>query len=347
MKKLSVVDVTQFIFRGNMKTKTPEKYEIGGFYQKQVDFEIKSSKVDEESNEFVFSGYASTFGNEDFGGDIVIEGAFAESIKELGGKVKALWQHDRHEPIGIFTNLKEDNIGLFVEGRLPLDDDFVSKRIVPQLKIGSIDSMSIGYRLEVFEVDNETGVWRLIKVSLKEISLVTFPMNDRAMITQLAKAEINHKWDRSHAEKEIENPSLKIAGNLIADKVGEEIMIIPRAVFSARIAMEKSEPTQSQKDQLDSVYNSLNMDSPFKEGAKLSIEELQNLSKSDRAWAIKNLKLSTNASNFLAELITEPTPGNDENSNVEKEEKEKKEKQTQKVLREIDELSNLLKSKQE
>ena len=45
-----------------------------------VPFEIK--KTNEDEKYFTFSGYASTFGNRDRGGDVVVKGAFIESLKK-------------------------------------------------------------------------------------------------------------------------------------------------------------------------------------------------------------------------------------------------------------------------
>ena len=69
----------------------------------------------------VIEGYASVFGTEDRGGDIVEKGAYAASLKALGAgkrRVRMLWQHDPAEPIGVWDEVREDGKGLFVKGRL-------------------------------------------------------------------------------------------------------------------------------------------------------------------------------------------------------------------------------------
>ncbi len=48
-------------------------------------------------------------------------------------------------PIGIIDSIKEDDNGLLFEARLPKDDAFVRDRLIPQIKIGSLNSFSIGY----------------------------------------------------------------------------------------------------------------------------------------------------------------------------------------------------------
>jgi phage head maturation protease len=51
-------------------------------------------------------GYASTFGNVDLGGDVVMSGAFRKSLSE--DMPKMFWMHDPSEPIGRWTAAQED-----------------------------------------------------------------------------------------------------------------------------------------------------------------------------------------------------------------------------------------------
>jgi uncharacterized protein len=68
------------------------------------------AKVDEQG---IFEGYASLFNIVDLGGDIVMPGAFARTLKSVGASgVKMLWQHDGKQPIGAWTSLIEDGRGL-------------------------------------------------------------------------------------------------------------------------------------------------------------------------------------------------------------------------------------------
>ena len=111
---------------------------------KTVDFKEQTFKEDEKY--FWFEGYLSTFGNIDRGGDVIEKGAFAESLKELIPHL--FWMHKSDEPLGVYDSVVEDQNGLYVKGRLPKDDKFVSDRVIPQMKIGSIKSMSIGYSVK-------------------------------------------------------------------------------------------------------------------------------------------------------------------------------------------------------
>src|SRR6185312_5787289 len=93
-----------------------------------------------------FEGYASLFGVVDGAGDVVARGAFAASLRRRPpSDVRMLYQHFAHEPIGVWREIKEDQRGLYVRGRLTLD--VVRAREVRALmKDGAIDGLSIGFR---------------------------------------------------------------------------------------------------------------------------------------------------------------------------------------------------------
>ena len=71
-----------------------------------------------------FTGYASRFGVVDLGRDLVLPGAFAESIARRGARgIKMLFQHDPAEPIGVWLEVREDAHGLFARGRILLPNN--------------------------------------------------------------------------------------------------------------------------------------------------------------------------------------------------------------------------------
>ena len=74
----------------------------------------------DQKDDTEIAGYASLFNVEDNGGDLVLKGAYAASLRHLtkaGGKVKMLWQHDPLQPIGVWDDIYEDEKCLFVKGR--------------------------------------------------------------------------------------------------------------------------------------------------------------------------------------------------------------------------------------
>ncbi len=131
-------------------------------------------------------GYASIFGNVDSYGEIVEAGAFADSLvsaKRSGRKVKMLYQHDPHQPIGVWDDLAEDGKGLWVKGRLLVDESPKAREVHGLLKAGALDGLSIGYRtLKAEPKQGKPGVISLLKLDLLENSIVTFAANDRARV---------------------------------------------------------------------------------------------------------------------------------------------------------------------
>lgn len=135
-----------------------------------------------------FEGYGSVFGVKDSYSDIIVPGAFAKSLaawQEKGRLPALLWQHNMSEPIGIYTEMREDETGLYLKGRLLIDDDPLAKRAHAHMKAGSLSGLSIGYVLNDYDYDNQKDAFILKDIDLWEVSLVTFPANDEARISNV------------------------------------------------------------------------------------------------------------------------------------------------------------------
>lgn len=147
------------------------------------DCEIKLADGDAAAG--TIEGYGSVFGLVDRGGDIVAPGAFKASLASWKKKKQApamLWQHDSYNPVGVWSELIEDEVGLKLKGQLVLDvPQAASARAL--IAAGAVKGLSIGYRTLDYEIDRATGVRTLKKVELWEISLVTFPMLPEAQIS--------------------------------------------------------------------------------------------------------------------------------------------------------------------
>ena len=130
----------------------------------------------------VFAGYASLFNRADMSGDMVLPGAFRESLARRGPTgIKLLFQHKPDEPIGIWQHLAEDARGLYARGRLMLDIAR-GREIHSLMRAGAVDGLSIGFRAVKARRDRISGVRRLEKIDLWEISVVTFPMLPEARV---------------------------------------------------------------------------------------------------------------------------------------------------------------------
>ena len=205
-----------------------------------VSFEIKAQ--DNEENEGEFSGYGSIFGNKDLGGDIIEKGAFAKSIGRKGSKaVKLLYQHKSDEPIGVFDEIIEDDRGLKVKGRLAMGTQR-GREVHELMKMGALDGLSIGYRVEPKYVDyDEKGKTRRLKsVDLMEISAVTFPMNPRARVQAVKGTERSvREWETFFRDEgSLSRNEAKAAANAVSkaleqrDAVKEETPKVLEAITS-------------------------------------------------------------------------------------------------------------------
>jgi HK97 family phage major capsid protein len=132
-----------------------------------------------EKNITEFSGYASVYNKIDDHNDIIIKGAFRDSIIK-NNQIKLLWQHQSDKPLGNIIFMKEDDHGLFIKGQI-INDVQYAKDAIALINNNVIDGLSIGCAPKEFEHDNQ-GTRILKKIDLKEISIVTFPANSDSRI---------------------------------------------------------------------------------------------------------------------------------------------------------------------
>ena len=128
-----------------------------------------------------FTGLASVYGVVDYGGDVVVAGAFTDTLTKNGNRCKILSQHMHAKTIGDAV-LEDTPEGLRVaEGRLVLDLEDAKQEYI-RLKEGLLDGLSIGYHVMPGGESYERGIRKLLKLELHEISLVTFPMNPHSRV---------------------------------------------------------------------------------------------------------------------------------------------------------------------
>lgn len=151
--------------------------------KKQLDFPFKVKAVNDDG---VFSGYGSVFNVLDADNEVVVPGAFTDSLKTR--QPALLWQHRSGEPIGVYTDVKEDTVGLHVEGKLALKTARGAEAY-ELLKMGALNGLSIGFSVRDESYDRVSGISTLKKLDLWEVSLVTFPANDAARVTDVKAAE--------------------------------------------------------------------------------------------------------------------------------------------------------------
>jgi HK97 family phage prohead protease len=133
-------------------------------------------------------GYASLFGALDQARDMVMPGAFRDTLAQRGlRKIPMLFQHDPSEPVGVWLELREDLRGLWARGRL-IPDVNRARELLALLRSGAVDGLSIGYRTRRGVIEPRTRVRKLYQVDLWEISIVTFPLLDGARVNAVTDA---------------------------------------------------------------------------------------------------------------------------------------------------------------
>jgi uncharacterized protein len=134
---------------------------------KSLDLALKA-----EGDEGEFTGYGSVFDVIDSQGDKITKGAFTGSIAERMPKM--LWQHNMAEPIGRWTEAREDAKGLYLKGKLSTGTTR-GRDAYALIKDGALDGLSIGYRVKAGGAMREGNVRVLKEIDLWEVSLVTVP----------------------------------------------------------------------------------------------------------------------------------------------------------------------------
>lgn len=183
-------------------------------------FNFNEVKVAENDGEMTFSGYGAVFGNVDSHGDVIEKGAFAATLKKAndsGQWPAMLSQHggvfgDSSTPIGVWTEMREDDIGLWIEGKLaPTEKGREAYELLKMKPRPAYSGLSIGFRAKEWarRTQPEDPARTLKVVDLVEVSLVTFPSNGKARVMSV-KSEFN--------PREIED-ALRDAGLSRADSV--------------------------------------------------------------------------------------------------------------------------------
>ena len=140
----------------------------------------------DESNGIV-KGYGSVFNNIDSDNDIILAGAYTKTLNENGSRVRYCNQHRIDQPLGKFTELREDGNGLYFVAEIPKTR--LGEDVLLLMKNGVINENSVGI-MPIVKSFRQDGVRELKEVKLYEISCVTLAANPLAMITD-AKGEID------------------------------------------------------------------------------------------------------------------------------------------------------------
>lgn len=297
-------------------------------WQSRTEFEDKA--LQEGDDFWRLSGYAATYQRDKIN-DIIVPGAFAKCLARIkSGAQDSLQLYFNHDikapPIGAVEVVEERKKGLYYEATLPKDDEFVAKRIVPQIKRRSLKSNSFGYKPVLTE---KQGRDRLLKeIDIHEISVVGFPCGNGADIEGI-KGFIpfgDHfvdrnitEWDADATLKKLlekfgdkpddlkqfflwvdeeKEPQQWDAKLLIADidennRVSTNRIALFKSVAyvaGAREGVELPEVAESAvKEVLERYYRKLDLDAPFK---SLSADEYETLSSGELESRLRGIGVS-------------------------------------------------------
>lgn len=206
-----------------------------------------------------FTGYGAIFGNVDSYGDIIRAGAFAKSLtdwKAKGKWPKMLLQHggwgatsEDMLPVGQWDHMVEDAKGLKVDGHLFAMNTERGQYVYEGLTSGELDSLSIGFQTLNSETEVRDGEsYRILtEIKLWEVSIVTFPANDRAKISAVKSLTVHElrelegilgdrglsRADRATAVSVFKNYLLRDAGDPISTPRDEGVPEQAEAVAAA------------------------------------------------------------------------------------------------------------------
>ncbi|KQV33136.1 MULTISPECIES: HK97 family phage prohead protease [unclassified Rhizobium] len=208
-----------------------------------------ASEIDAQTGEF--KGYGAVFGNIDSHGDVIMPGAFKDTLAEWAAKGRFPAMKLMHGsggnpftgddlPIGKWTKMMEDANGLYVEGKLSGLDTDRGRMIHGLVKDGILDGLSIGYRPTKARA-GEKGARRMLDaVKLREVSLVDEPSNDKARMTSF-KSEFNPR---------ILEDGLRDAGLSRADS------LTAVSVFKSLLLRDEAEPNDDLRDEEEAAIKS-------------------------------------------------------------------------------------------
>lgn len=144
-----------------------------------------------DGSQGIFEGYASVFGNVDSDGDIILSGAFKNTLEKQSRQVAMFFNHRAWElPVGKWEALTEDGKGLFVRGQLTPGHSGASD-LKAAMQHGTVEGMSVGFSVTKDDYSLAANGGRIFKniSALREISVCTFPANELAGVSAMKSAE--------------------------------------------------------------------------------------------------------------------------------------------------------------
>lgn len=289
---------------------------------RQTVTDIKVRSDSGVKGEGLIEGYFSVFDTVDSYNSLFVKGAFLNSIKEKGDKVKFLWNHESGfgrplNIIGKILEIKEDSYGAYFKARLFLDDS-QGERIWKLIKEGIISTVSFGFNI-IQDSYNDDGVQIIQEVDLWEVSLVAFEANPLSVITS-ARGDTNKGLSNLNTRSKLTD-TLELLGlnttnkTLLKYNIVDALKVVLSSIWISDLPLEeKLAAIEREIKSFSDGYILLSEEILTEESQGMSEEELSSLRSDQRMVYIfeeylkRNrttlIKLATNSNFRLSELTS-------------------------------------------
>lgn len=215
------------------------------FQKRDISFGLSVSENGE------FEGYISTYYDVDSYGTYFMPGAWNKSIERFnaGEVIPVLWSHDRTKPLGRCTELRSDDKGLWAHGKLTMEDP-QAQTAYAHMKDGSVLGLSVGFEFDYdsVEYNQDLDAYGIADADLMEYSVVVFPANPNAKITQV----------KSSHDHDIGENDMNLKDQIDAmNKAIEDIRAAANSASDAEISKRDAE-IASLKTQIAQLSNPIN-----------------------------------------------------------------------------------------
>ena len=198
------------------------------------------------------SGYFSAFNVMDSDRDIILPGAFKQSISQRGPKsqtnrkVAFLYMHDWKSPVGRLTELEEDGYGLkFVA---EMGQTQIAKETLQNYEDGILREHSIGFRYipDRMKYDENQDAYLISELNLFEGSAVLFGANEFTPVLEIRKdADPHTVCEEMTAEVERMIKAMRTAGELDTYSLEMQLRVLAEKYFSYIDALIGTQPEVS------------------------------------------------------------------------------------------------------
>jgi HK97 family phage prohead protease len=129
---------------------------IGEVQRKTLPFEVKATTEPDAQFAGTFEGYCAGIHNIDRAGDMILPGAFADTIADFLAEGVVCWQHDWATPIGVPLTASEDSHGLRTSCRISKTQR--GEEAMTLIRDRVVKKLSIGYRVQDYQCVDRAGL---------------------------------------------------------------------------------------------------------------------------------------------------------------------------------------------